>query len=209
VADTGTSVEATLKRDALTDKERQRLVKLMDRAQAGDKKALDEARPLLDRTDLWKYMGGLSGRVQDAWLDAITGKNRLVREAYQRQSDELRRELLAAGDSALERLLVERVVATWLQVCHADSVYAAMLKADGHSFALGTYYQRRQESANARHLKAVKALATVRRLLVPAVQVNIGRNQVIAQGGQPATPTDEYSKASTPILEGTAETVRA
>ena len=31
-------------------------------------------------------------------------------------------------------------------------------------------------------LKATRTLATVRRLLVPAVQVNIGRNQVIAQG---------------------------
>jgi hypothetical protein len=33
-----------------------------------------------------------------------------------------------------------------------------------------------------RHLKAVKELATVRRLLVPSVQVNIGKNQIISQG---------------------------
>ena len=183
MADTGTTVEAPLKRDVLTEQERRKLVKLMDKAQAGDKKALDEARPLLDKTGLWKFMGNLSRRVQDSWLDAMTGKNKLVREAYEREADEMRRELLAAGESSMERLLVERVVATWLQACHADSVYAAMLKADGHSLALGTYYRQRQDSAHARHLKAVKALATVRRLLVPSVQVNIGRNQIIGQGG--------------------------
>jgi hypothetical protein len=55
--------------------------------------------------------------------------------------------------------------------------------------ALGTYYQARQNSANARHLKAVKALATVRRLLLPAVQVNIAKQQIISQGSPSvATP---------------------
>jgi hypothetical protein len=191
VADKSMTVEAPLKRDALTDEERRKLVKLLDKAQAGDAKALDEARPLLDKTGLWKFMGNLSRRVQDSWLDVITGKNKLVREAYEREADEMRRDLLAAGESPLERLLVERVVATWLHVCHADSVYAAMLKADGHSLALGTYYRQRQDSAHARHLKAVKALATVRRLLVPAVQVNIGRNQIISQGGPSVAASEE------------------
>src|SRR5687767_8036320 len=99
------TVEAPLKRDALTDEERRKLVKLMDKAQAGDAKALDQARPLLDRTGLWKYMGNLSRRVQDSWLDAITGRNKLVREAYEREADEMRRELLATSATPLERLL--------------------------------------------------------------------------------------------------------
>jgi hypothetical protein len=201
-------VEAPLKPDALTDDERKKLVKLLDKAQAGDKKALDEARPLLDKADLWRFMGNLSGRVQDSWLDAITGKNKLIREAYEREAEEMRRELLAAGDSALERLLAERVVATWLQVCYADSLYAALLKADSHSLAVGTYYQARQNSSNARHLKAVKALATVRRLLVPAVQVNIGRNQIISQSGPPVEPEGAWSETGNPHLEGSSETAR-
>src|SRR5215210_8347364 len=130
------TVEAPLKPEALTDAERTKLVKLLDKAQAGDKKALDEARPLLDKTGLWKFVGNLSRRVQDSWLDAMTGKNKLVREAYEREADEVRRELLAAGDSALERLLVERVVATWLQVCHADTAHAGLMKSDSYSLAL-------------------------------------------------------------------------
>ena len=112
----------------------------------------------------------------------MTGRNTLVREAYEKQIARLRQELLSPGDSALERLLADRIVTTWLQVCHADTAYSTMLKGDGHTFKEGTYNQDRQDRANARHLKAVKALASVRRLLTPSVQVNIGKNQIINPG---------------------------
>jgi hypothetical protein len=121
----------------------------------------------------------------------MTGRNKLVREAYEKQLARLREELLAAGDSALERLLVERVVACWLQVAHADVGHSSLLKQKSYSLPLGTYHQDRQDRAHARFLKAVKSLATVRRLLVPAVQVNIGKNQIISQGA----PADASPRA--------------
>ena len=177
-------------RDALRDDERRRLNRLLGPAQKGDEKALAELRPLIAKGDLWGSIGDLSRRVEESWLEAITGRNTLIREAYERRAAAMRRELLAAGDSPLERLLVERIVLTWLQVCHADAAYAAAVQGDGHTFREGTYQQDRQDRAHARHLKAVKALATVRKLLVPAVQVNVGRNQIISQGG-PAVAAPE------------------
>jgi hypothetical protein len=39
-------------------------------------------------------------------------------------------------------------------------------------------YQRRIDAAHARFLSAVKTLATIRKLALPALQVNIGKNQV-------------------------------
>jgi hypothetical protein len=113
----------------------------------------------------------------------MTGRHSLVREAYERTASEMRREMLAGGDSPLERLLVDRVIATWLQASHADTAYAVLLKGDGHTLAQGTYNQQRQDRANARFLKAAKTLATVRRLLVPSVQINVAKNQIISQGG--------------------------
>jgi hypothetical protein len=177
-------VEAHVKAGVLTEDERRKLTKLLDKAQSGDRKALDELRPLLDKADLWKTIGDLSRRVQQAWLEALTGRGKLAREAFERRADDLRRELVASGDSPLERLLVDRVVLTWLQVSHADNACAAMLTSDdGYSYRSAAFQHDRQDRANARHLKAIKALASVRRLLVPAVQVNIGRNQVVSQGG--------------------------
>lgn len=170
----------------LTADEARKLPKLLEKAQAGDTKALDEVRPLLDKSGLWDLVGSLSSRVETSWLETMTGRNKLVREGYERQAATMRRELLETGDSPLERLLVDRVVLTWMQASHADIAYSSALKGDGHSFKEGTYNQERQDRANARHLKAVKALASVRRLLVPAVQVNIGRNQIISQGTPPA-----------------------
>jgi hypothetical protein len=168
-------------RAALTEAEDQKLHQLFKKAQSGDQKALDEIRPILDKASLWEFMGDLTRRVQQSWLEAMTGPNALIREAYERRAVDMRRELLAQGDSQVERLLVERVIITWLQVCHADTLYAVALKGEGHSFREGTYHQQRQDRANTRHLKALNALTTARKLPVPAVQINVGKNQIITQ----------------------------
>jgi hypothetical protein len=177
------TVTATVEKNVLTDDERKKLGRLLTKAQQGDTKALDELRPIIDKTGLWGHLGDLSRRVQDSWLGAMTRQNKLASEAYERKLDTMRSELLDGGDSPLERLLVERVAMTWLQVCHADMAYSVLLRNDdGYSYKEAAFQQDRLDRANARHLKAVKALASVRKLLVPAVQVNIGRNQIITQG---------------------------
>jgi hypothetical protein len=72
--------------------------------------------------------------------------------------------------------LVERVAGCWLQVHYFDVIYAQnMTKLTGEQ---SEYYQRRQDRAHKRYLAAIKTLAQVRRLLFPAVQVNIGAQQV-------------------------------
>lgn len=180
------TVQAVAKtgRASLTEAEDAKLRKLFGKAQKGDAQAIAEIRPILDKASLWGFMGELTRRVQQSWLEAMTGPNALIREAYERRADEMRKELLTAGDSPLERLLVDRIVMTWLQVGHADTVFAIALKGDDLSFRAGAYYQEQQDRAHARHLKALKALAQVRKLLVPAVQINVGQNQIINQ--QPA-----------------------
>jgi hypothetical protein len=192
VGDTTLTVTAPVEKKALTAEEHKKLERLLPKVQGGNAKALDELRPILDKTVLWEYIGDLGRRVQESWLEAMAGQNKLVREAFEKRATEMHRELLSDGDSQLERLLVDRVIATWIQVCYADSAYANALKGDGHTLQLGTYLQERQDRAHTRHLKAIKALASVRRLLVPAVQVNIGKNQIISQGAAPeAKPTDD------------------
>src|SRR5262245_66143189 len=91
----------------------------------------------------------------------------------------LRAELAGANPTPIERLLVERIVACWLQVQDADARYA---QAKNLSLAWGEYYQRRMDRAHRRYLSAVKALALVRKLAVPVLQVNIAREQVNVAG---------------------------
>jgi hypothetical protein len=182
--------EAANRRTALDDTDQKTLSRLLGKAQKGDDKAIAELRPILDKAGLWKYLGDLSRRVQENWLEAITRSNKLAREAFEKRAAEMRAELLATGDSPLERLLIDRVIMTWLQVCYADMTYAAMLNGDSYTYREGAFQQDRQDRANARHLRAIKALATVRRLLVPALQVNIAKQQIISQGGPAVTASN-------------------
>ena len=165
----------------MTDDKEKRFDKLIGPAQAGDKKALAELRPIVERAGMWPYIGNLARKVEESWLEAMTGRNGLVREGFERRMADMRQELLAAGDSPLEWLLVERVVACWLQVAHADMAYATLAKADTQTFKQGTYYLDRQDRAHARFIKATRTLATVRRLLTPAVQINVADKQIITQ----------------------------
>jgi hypothetical protein len=87
-------------------------------------------------------------------------------------------------------LLVERVVACWLQVHYSDAAYAQM-KGGGpaqHAAAL-----RRQDSAQRRYLQAVKVLATVRRLLRPPpapveVAARLGSQERVPGGRRDLAP---------------------
>jgi hypothetical protein len=74
-------------------------------------------------------------------------------------------------------------VACWLQANYADWQHGALIKKGSYSFAEGRYDQDRQDRAHRRLEQAAKTLATVRRLLAPAVQINVGQNQIITQTG--------------------------
>lgn len=178
MSDATTETERSI---GLTDDEEKRFAKLLGPAQAGNEKALAEVRPIIERGGMWPYIGNLARKVEEVWLDAMTGRNKIIREGYRRRADELRGELLAAGDSPLERLLVDRVVACWLQVAHADITYASLLNGESHVLRVGAHFQERQDRAHVRVPKAMRALATVRRLLVPAVQINGAEKQIVTQ----------------------------
>jgi hypothetical protein len=85
---------------------------------------------------------------------------------------ELRERL--APKNVLEELLVERILVTWLETTMLD----AMPKPE--QTRLKSLYYKRQSRAHGRYLTAIKALAQVRKLQLPTIQVNIGSNQVNA-----------------------------
>jgi hypothetical protein len=143
-----------------------RLECLVQRAQQGDESALTELRQVLDaHPEFWQRYGDLALQAQEAWLQLISGPNLLLRESLQRKLDQLKAELAGTDPSPLEKLLVERATATWLQLQYADAGYA---QANANSSAQHQALQRRQNSAQQRHLAAIKALVTVRKLRSPS-----------------------------------------
>ena len=154
---------------------------LLKRATEGEGPALVELRELCEgHPELWAGIGNLAGHAQTALIRAIAGENTVVAEAIGRRAAELRQELAGAEPSPLEWLLVGRVVACWLALHYAEMRYAQHLGT--LTMEQGEYHQRTIERAQRRYLAAIKALAQVRRLLTPAVQVNIADQQInIAQ----------------------------
>jgi hypothetical protein len=152
------------------------LRKLIDRAQKGDTSALPALRKLMQRGEVVDQLGGnLAEQAERSLIEAAAGDNVLFREAVLRKLTLLREELSGPNPSPVERILVERIVACWLQVQDADVRYA---QAKNPSIPWGEYYQRRMDRAHRRYLAAIKALALVRKLALPVLQVNIAERQV-------------------------------
>lgn len=80
--------------------------------------------------------------------------------------DSIRREL--AGEAATPlRMLVEHIALCWLHV-HIVELTVAQLKC---SLAVAEYQQKRLDRAHKRHQQAIKALAQVRKMALPAPPV--------------------------------------
>lgn len=150
-----------------------RLRELSDRVNAGDRSALVELRGALDKYPwMSSVMGGnLAYQAEISFVNAMYGDQIAAKEALQRELEKKRAELGGDNPTPIERLLIERVVACWLQVQHADLIVA---QSKNVSNATGDYNQRRQDRSHRRFLSAVKMLATVRRLALPIkVDVNV------------------------------------
>lgn len=175
------------------DKRVEELSALVGRAQEGDESAMPALRELfVERPEAVDLLGGdLAGKAQTALIGKYCGKNLLVKEALVRKLDALRAELLAAGGTPLERLLADRVVACWLHLHHLEAIYG---RTENITLELGSYYQRCISASQKRYLSAIKTLATVRKLAVPVLQVNIARRQVNVAGACPAVVADGPSE---------------
>jgi hypothetical protein len=163
------------------------LFAIATRAQDGDKSAIPAVLELLKKPGAIDSLGGnLARNAMETLLGKYAGKNLLAREAITHKLDQMRAELAGPNPSPLETLLVERIVATWLHLSHLETLYAGK---DSMSLELGSYFQKCISAASKRHLAAVKALAVIRRLAIPALQINVARKQVNVAGGVVAAST--------------------
>jgi hypothetical protein len=143
-----------------------RLQQILQRAMEGDRRVLPElAKVLDDQPSIWQTCGDLAAQAQASWINLAAGSDLLMAESLRRKQEAMRAELAGSDASPLEKLLVDRVVACWLQVNYADALSA---QAKGTSLVQDAALQKRQNLAQARYLAAVKALAQVRKLLKPS-----------------------------------------
>jgi hypothetical protein len=178
----------------------QELEKIIERARKGDETTLPVLRQLFKDPRAVDRLGGdLARQAEYSLIRAAAGKDAALREALERKLELLRADLAGPAPTPLERLLVERVAACWLQLHYAETLIAQ--QAQNFSLVQAEHYDRMRDSAHKRYLSAIKALALVRKLAVPVLQVNIARKQVNVAGGLPNT--------ARPLTRGRAPTSEA
>lgn len=155
---------------------------LMPAANAGDEGALAKLQAVLDGAPaLWKQVGDLGRQAELALIRAASGDNAVAKMAITRNLERLRRGIAGSSPTALERLLADRVAIGWLGLAVAEATYHQAL-AHGLEPADDDFHQKRVERAQRRYLAAIKTLATVRRLGVPVVQLNVADKQINVAG---------------------------
>jgi hypothetical protein len=159
---------------------------LLERAHKGDATCLPQLRALFadpDRgTALVEACGSPAVWLRETLLGQTAGKDLAVKEAEMIKLAQVQAELEGPNPTAVEKLLAERAAVCWFLVNRYEERYA---RAEGLSIKQAEYHQRRIDAAHRRYLSALKTLATVRKLAVPAIQVNIAKRQVNLAGSQP------------------------
>src|SRR5262249_1305105 len=157
--------------------DRKEMEKILQRARKGDESVLPAVREMLKDAGAVDRLGGdLPRMAEQALIRAATGENLSLREALIFKLDLLPDEIAGSEPTPLELLLVDRVAACWLQL-HLADIFLAQQGAK-LTLAQAEYHQRTRDRAHKRYLAAIKALALVRKLVVPVLQVNIAKKQV-------------------------------
>jgi hypothetical protein len=157
----------------MTSKQREQFVReyndFWNRAAAGDRSTLDQLKRHFDiapehYTALFR--GDLAGRVVDAILDRVAGKDLRQREAIRRKVETDRKELAGPLPSPIEAILAERSAVLYMAAHEADLFMYRNMEI--LSTKRADFHERRRDRANRRFLLALKALTLVKEKLALA-----------------------------------------
>lgn len=148
----------------------------MEKANRGDQQALAALRSDLSGHNarlLLDSIGDLASQVENALIKASfaqTGVTAVVRAKLHAMQLEMGYDLA----SRTERLLIERVVQSWL---HLQVAEMHQHQPATPLVAQQEYFDKRVDRLQKRHLAAVNILATFRKLGAPKLQVHIEQSQ--------------------------------
>mgnify|MGYP007086306384 FL=1 len=136
------------------------------------------SRLLTEHPAAWRAAGDVMEHTAQALIDDLGGKSHLVQTSLQTGWTRLTVDLARPGDGELERLLVQQVVLCWLKLAYTEYQHRHYLTTGTTTITQADFWERRLSAAQHRYLRATETLARVRRLQLPAVQVNIAEQQV-------------------------------
>lgn len=132
----------------------------------------------------WRLSGDLAEQAAMRLISDMKAP-RSMKEGMKAGCAAIAAELTQSGDGALEGLLIRQIVAEWVRMAYIEYMFNAELGSSETTFKRLDFWERQLSAAQRRYLRACETLARVRRLGVPALQVNIAErqlNQVTTRG---------------------------
>ncbi len=149
---------------------------IMKRAQEGDTSVVPALRTMLREDDDELLDAGHLARMALARAASKEG-DLLTREIYIRQMEKDAEELAGPNPSPLEKMLAERIAISRFRCYYYECLCAMGLRKD--TLNVDDHKHKRLARAQRDFLAACKALAQVRKLELPFVQVNVADKQQV------------------------------
>jgi len=89
----------------------------------------------------------------------------------------MKADLRLSGEGPLEELLISQIALCWLNLMTAERLRNDRW-TEGVSYESADFWDRHVARVRTDYLRAIRSLASVRRILVPIVQINIAEQQV-------------------------------
>lgn len=157
------------------------IVDAVVKAAQGDESVAGTLRQIMvhDPSELIpRFMGwDLVARIEETIVARASGKDIAAREALKLRIETIRKEMAGPEPSPSEKLLAERIALSWanLHRLELDLIQNGTQMAPVVREALS----REIDRAHRMYITGIKTLAVVRRLALPAIQVNLAENQIV------------------------------
>jgi len=125
-----------------------------------------------EHPELWQHAGNLAVHAQEAMLQLITKNNLYLAESAARFARMQREELAGPNATLLEKLTIERIIATNMMVCFFESEIGQQEGTDV-SLKYKEYLHSRLDQCTRRLTGALTSLAQIRRLLPYTLKVEL------------------------------------
>ncbi len=125
----------------------------------------------------WQLAGDMMQQAQrQAIANVNFGKTKtLATESLEEGMRRIREDLGYAKAPMLEKLLIGQVVTAWLRLGLCELKYSNNMGGNS-TIPQADYWDRALNAAQRRYLRAIEALARVRRLKLPTLQVNVAQS---------------------------------
>jgi hypothetical protein len=178
---------------------------LIRRAKTGDPAAMPEIRKLMEqRTDICQILGDVAANALVSWIRRFAGDDLIQAEAVGMQMDQLRDELTEPSDGPLEKLLVEQMLVTYIQLNYSSAVLA---QSDCTLLATLRYLDTRLEKTTRRLTHLAKTLELLRRArskTKTSPQRTAGKQSTVPLEPEPAFPDFAPSNRIRELVMGMA-----